>query len=144
MPELIDKNQSAFTRGRCIQDNFVLVQQAAVSLHRRKVPALLLKLDTRGHSSSRCFASEVLSRGGYGGSLCCWRPPRCWSTACSWSPACSPLLFVLVMDTLARMFNEAERRGVLEDLTAVGIKHRVSLYVDDVVVFAKPAEAEGT
>jgi hypothetical protein len=48
------------------------------------------------------------------------------------------------MDTLARMFNEAERRGVLEDLTAVGIKHRVSLYVDDVVVFAKPAEAEGT
>ncbi|KAM0881175.1 hypothetical protein ACQ4PT_033121 [Festuca glaucescens] len=43
MAELVGCNQSAFIRGRCIQDNFFLVQQYAVLLHRWKVPALLLK-----------------------------------------------------------------------------------------------------
>jgi hypothetical protein len=45
MPELVDCTQSAFIRGRCIHDNFVLVRQTAVTMHRRKLPALLLKLD---------------------------------------------------------------------------------------------------
>jgi hypothetical protein len=45
LPELVDDNQSAFVRGRCIHDNFVLVQQSARGLFRSKVPALLLKLD---------------------------------------------------------------------------------------------------
>jgi hypothetical protein len=45
MPKLVHSNQSAFIKGRCIQDNFVLVQQAARVLHQRKVPALLLNLD---------------------------------------------------------------------------------------------------
>jgi hypothetical protein len=45
MPELVGSNQSAFIRGRCIQDNFVLVQQSVATLYRRKILTMLLKLD---------------------------------------------------------------------------------------------------
>jgi hypothetical protein len=50
----------------------------------------------------------------------------------------SPLLFVLVIDALAGMFRLAEQLGVLESLRLAGIKHRISLYADDLVVFARP------
>jgi hypothetical protein len=48
------------------------------------------------------------------------------------------LLFVLVMDIVAAMFRAAEATGVLPQLPT-GIQHRVSLYTDDVVVFARPS-----
>ena len=43
-PDLVDENQSAFVRGHCINDNFVLVQQSARSMFLSKVMSLLLKL----------------------------------------------------------------------------------------------------
>jgi hypothetical protein len=46
------------------------------------------------------------------------------------------------MDVLAAMFRAAERAGVVADLTAFGLKHWVSLYADDIVVFARPDERE--
>ncbi|KAM0850524.1 hypothetical protein ACQ4PT_053027 [Festuca glaucescens] len=49
----------------------------------------------------------------------------------------SPLLFVIAMDVLLAMLRVAERAGVLSDLTPLGLKSRVSLYADDVVIFAK-------
>jgi hypothetical protein len=42
---LVQKNQSAFIKGRSILDNFKYVQSAAKLLKKRKVPKLLLKLD---------------------------------------------------------------------------------------------------
>jgi mannosylglycoprotein endo-beta-mannosidase len=68
MPELVSGNQSAFIRGRCIHDNFVLVRQSAVSMHRLKVPALLLKLDiARAFDSvSWPFLLSVLRQRGFG------------------------------------------------------------------------------
>jgi len=45
LDSLISTNQSAFIRGRCIHDNFILVQQTVKVLHRQKVPSLFLKLD---------------------------------------------------------------------------------------------------
>jgi hypothetical protein len=53
----------------------------------------------------------------------------------------SPLHFVLVMDVLAAMFKAAERAGVLPELPA-GLKHGVSLYADDIIIFARPEAAE--
>ncbi|KAM0899833.1 hypothetical protein ACQ4PT_021032 [Festuca glaucescens] len=46
------------------------------------------------------------------------------------------------MDMLADMFRVAEVAGPLESLSAVGVKHQVSLYADDVVVFARPDARE--
>ena len=54
----------------------------------------------------------------------------------------SPLLFVIAMDVLGAMFSEAERRGALSDLAVHGLRHRVSLYADDVVIFARSEARE--
>jgi hypothetical protein len=54
----------------------------------------------------------------------------------------SPLLFVVAMDVLAAMFHTVESAGVLSRFGLAGIKHRVSLYADDVVVFTKPDMGE--
>ena len=64
-----------------------------------------------------------------------------WQRAAARGSA-SPLLFVIVMDVLGAMFKEAERRMVLSDLTVDGLRHRVSLYADDVIIFARPDERE--
>ncbi|KAM0905816.1 hypothetical protein ACQ4PT_017119 [Festuca glaucescens] len=68
MAELVGCNQSAFIHGRCIQDNFVLVHQSVRLLHRRKVPALLLKLDVARafDSVSWSFLLSVLRQRGFG------------------------------------------------------------------------------
>ncbi|KAM0830460.1 hypothetical protein ACQ4PT_066193 [Festuca glaucescens] len=52
-----------------------------------------------------------------------------------------PMLFVLVMDVVAAMFNAAETSGLLPPMPA-GLRHQVSLYSDDVVVFVAPRESE--
>ncbi|KAM0829110.1 hypothetical protein ACQ4PT_067085 [Festuca glaucescens] len=46
------------------------------------------------------------------------------------------------MDVLAAMFLAAESAGAIRDLSAAGLKHRVSLYADDLVVFARPEVRE--
>ncbi|KAM0876090.1 hypothetical protein ACQ4PT_036415 [Festuca glaucescens] len=68
MDELVDRNQSAFIRGRCIQDNFILVQQSARLLFRKRVPMLMLKLDfARAFDSvSWPFLLSVLRQRGFG------------------------------------------------------------------------------
>ena len=43
--QLVSPNQSAFIKGRFIQDNFMLVQQTARHLHQQKQPRILMKLD---------------------------------------------------------------------------------------------------
>jgi hypothetical protein len=45
LDSLVAANQSAFIRGRCIHDNFILVQQSIKLFHKLKVPSLFLKLD---------------------------------------------------------------------------------------------------
>jgi len=61
-------NQSAFIKGRCIHDNFVLVQQTAKFLHQQKQPRILLKLDISKafDSVSWPFLLEILEKRGFG------------------------------------------------------------------------------
>lgn len=42
---LVAVNQSAFIKGRCIHDKFLLVQQMAKLLHNQKQPRVMFKLD---------------------------------------------------------------------------------------------------
>ncbi|KAM0929262.1 hypothetical protein ACQ4PT_001755 [Festuca glaucescens] len=119
MAELVDSNQSAFIRGRCIEDNFVLAHQSATLLHRKKHgfgPRWL-----RWLVALLCSAStQVLVNGSVG-------PDFFHGRGLRQGDPLAPLLFVLVMDVLATMFRVAERAGVLVDLAADGLKHRVSL-----------------
>lgn len=72
LTSLVATNQSAFVRGRCIHDNYILVQQTIKSLHRHKVPSLFLKLDISKafDSVSWSFLLETLSHLGFGPSWC--------------------------------------------------------------------------
>jgi hypothetical protein len=54
--EFVQINQSAFIKGRSIQDNFLLLQESARLLHAHRRPSLLLKIDI-----ARAFDSVVWS-----------------------------------------------------------------------------------
>jgi hypothetical protein len=54
----------------------------------------------------------------------------------------SPMLFVLIMDVLSSLFLLAEDRGLLQNLQGANVRNRISIYVDDVVLFFKPIEEE--
>lgn len=52
------------------------------------------------------------------------------------------MLFILTMEPLQRMFATASDMGLLSPLPRTGMKHRLSIFADDVVVFLKPDEEE--
>jgi hypothetical protein len=157
MPDLVDSNQTAFIRGRCIQDNFLLVKSSAKLLHSKRIPSFMLKVDVAKafDSISWPFLLDVLRHRGFGPRWLRWIALllRTAST-CVLVNGCggaaflhgrglrqgdpiSPLLFVIAMDVLSTMLRTAEQAGVLSDLASIGLRSRVSLYADDVVIFAK-------
>jgi hypothetical protein len=50
----------------------------------------------------------------------------------------SHMLFILVMDILSRLIEKTSRDGHLQPLSSKQLRHRISLYGDDAVVFLKP------
>jgi hypothetical protein len=73
------------------------------------------------------------------------RPGRriCHSRGLRQGDPLSPLLFVLAMEVLNRCFSWAEDQGLLSPIQALE-GSRVSLYVDDVVIFVLPGGDGGT
>jgi hypothetical protein len=49
----------------------------------------------------------------------------------------SPMMFILVMDALNLMFCKADELGLLQPISSRCIQHRISLYVDDVILFLR-------
>jgi hypothetical protein len=54
----------------------------------------------------------------------------------------SPMLFILVMDVLNSLISKASERELLQPILRRGTGQRVSIYVDDVVVFLQPHRDE--
>lgn len=52
------------------------------------------------------------------------------------------MLFVLVMDTLNRLFIKASTDGVLQPPGLPAIKHHCSLYADDAILLVSPTAGE--
>lgn len=52
------------------------------------------------------------------------------------------MLFILAMDVLDRIFTKAEACNILHPVGHPGVKHRCSMYADDVIVFAMPTTKE--
>ncbi|WVZ78922.1 LOW QUALITY PROTEIN: hypothetical protein U9M48_026563 [Paspalum notatum var. saurae] len=162
LKDLVASNQSAFVRGRCIHDNYMLVQQTIKLLHKRKVPSIFLKLDISKafDSVSWAFLLEILQFLGFGNAWCNLIS-RLLTTASTrilvngepgeeirhkrglrQGDPLSPMLFILVMDTLNSLFIKAEEMGLLQPLTRGFAGQRISLYADDVALFIKPSVDE--
>ncbi|KAM0841276.1 hypothetical protein ACQ4PT_059121 [Festuca glaucescens] len=156
--ELVRPCQSAFIKKRAIHDNFTFVRAQAKMFRQKKTPALLLKLDLQKafDSISWEFLIQVLQAKGYGRK---WRnliscllltaSTRILVNGeltdcilhrrglCQGDPL-SPLLFVIATDVLAALFDLADRLGTLKRNPNLLPSSRISLYADDVVIFAEP------
>jgi len=159
---MVSPNQSAFIKGRFIQDNFMLVQQTARFLHQQKPPRILLKLDiTKAFDFvSWPFLLEVLRKLGFGSIWCDILSGLLASSSTQvllngipgekishlrglrQGDPLSPMLFILVMDVLCYMVKKAADDDMLQPLARRALQHRISLYADDVVIFLHPSASD--
>jgi hypothetical protein len=54
----------------------------------------------------------------------------------------SPMLFIIVMDTLNLLISKAIYIGLFQPLSTRSIQHQLSLYADDVVLFLRPIASD--
>lgn len=162
LPEIVSTNQSAFIKGRCIHDNFILVQQTAKAVQKQRVPRILLKLDIGKafDSVSWPFLLEVLTHLGFGSVWCNIISKMLLSSSTrvlvNGEPGeiihhhrglrqgdpLSPMLFIIVMDVLNSLVLRAQELSLLQPVLRRGNGQRISLYADDVVMFLQPSREE--
>lgn len=158
---MVHPSQSAFIKGRSLQDNFQYVQATAKALHAKKHPSLLLKFDIAKAFDTVAwpFLVEIMTHLGF---------PQLWrdwvasilinsSTRVSMNGApghrifhaqglrqgdpLSPMLFVLVMEVLSAMIRKADEWALFNNLGIRNLPNRASLYADDLVMFLSPNES---
>lgn len=135
--EMVSPNQSAFIKGRFIQDNFMLVQQTSRLLYQQKLSRLLFKIDIPKafDSVSWPFLIEVMQHYGFGQ---IWRDMICGLLASSSTQVLlnglpgkhvqhmrslrqrdplSAMFFILVVDVLGFLFSKAEEADLLQQLS---------------------------
>ncbi|KAM0828432.1 hypothetical protein ACQ4PT_067560 [Festuca glaucescens] len=160
--ELVSENQSAFVKGRCLHDNFLLVRQLARKISTRKVKGVFLKLDkSRAFDSfSWPFLFEVLRKLGFGERCLKWFALLLYTASVKilvngvarksikivrglrQGDPTSPQLFVLAMEALTMCIVKASEEGLLTPLVGCVPKQRVSIYAEDVAIFLKPQVQE--
>jgi hypothetical protein len=52
------------------------------------------------------------------------------------------MLFILVMDTLAMLVQKVSEDGFLQPLSSRQLRHHISLYADNTVLFLRPDAAD--
>jgi hypothetical protein len=162
LPSMVSINQSAFIKGRSIQDNFLPVQQLTRSLHHTKEPHILLKLDISKafDSISWPFLIDMLQHLGFGRIWCnlislllCTSSTRILVNGVPreyilhhrglrQGDLLSPMLFILVMEALNAMVSYAFREHILQPIANQHAKHCISFYADDFVLFMRPSHQD--
>jgi hypothetical protein len=158
LPQMIGPQQSAFVRGRCLHDNFMMVQGTARKLHSSATSAVLLKLDITKAFDTVDWALllEVLRKIGFGERvltvICALLSTATTRVLLNGTPGArianrrglrqgdplSPQLFVLIMEILHLMIQKAADERLLTPLAQIGLRLRTSVYADDVVTFLRP------
>jgi hypothetical protein len=151
-------------KGISIQDNFKYIQGAVNHFHRSKTPMLFLKLDiAKSFGNVRWdYLIELMQRLGFGQR---WRDLICilWANTtlsillngipgrpiqhcCGvrQGDPLSPMLFILAMDPIQRLFDQATQHGLLNPIGADTIRMRTSLYADDAALFIRPTVQDVT
>jgi hypothetical protein len=160
--DIVSNAQNAFIKKRCIHDNFIYAQRVIQLLHKKRKPALFIKLDISKafDSIGWSFLLEVLENLGF--SLK-WRD---WIVAILGSATSkilingqptkairherglrqgdplSPMLFILAIDPLQRIIEVAANKGILNLVLPRAASLRCSLYADDAAIFAAPNSLE--
>lgn len=158
---LVQCNQSAFIKGRRIHDNFRSVKNTCMELHKRKDPAIMLKIDIAKafDTVSWSFLLEILAHMGFGRRWRNWistllstastkillngQPGRriCHARGLRQGDPLSPMLFVITMEVLNRTLLWIDHQHLLTTLH-VNVGSRVSLYADDLVLFILPTPTD--
>jgi hypothetical protein len=148
----------AFIKKRCIHDDFMYVSQVVKDLYKIKIPSLFMKLDISKafDSINWPFLRGIMNHLGFGFRCTNWISSL-WCTASScyslngqlgrrvihcievrqWDPL-SPMLFLLAMEPLHRLFKRAQDIGLLKQLSSGCDASRASLYADDDALFINP------
>jgi hypothetical protein len=157
LPMLVHKSQSAFIR--YIQDNFRFVHSAVKLLHVRQQACLLLKVNVAKAFDLVAWPVllEVLQFMGF---LTTWREwiSTLLSTASTkimlngvlgdiihhgcglrQGDPLSPMMFLLIMEALSALIRRADGWSLPQDLGVSAIPQRVAFYVDDLILFIRPA-----
>eukprot|EP00267_Zea_mays_P032771 XP_008666548.1 uncharacterized protein LOC103645237 [Zea mays] len=162
LDQLVSRSQSAFIRKRSIHDNFLFTQNLIKELNRAKIPTLFLKLDiAKAFDSVRWdYLLEVLHHLGFGNRWKAWVSILLRSASSAvmingvrgnffnhgrglrQGDPLSPLLFILAIDPVQRLFDIASREGLLSPILHRSARLRVSLYADDVAIFINPIREE--
>jgi hypothetical protein len=162
MGPLVHQSQCAFIKGHSIHENFRFVRSSARLFHSRWKATILFKADlTKAFDSvAWLFLLEILQCLGF---LSSWRdwisellqsastkillngaPVQriCHARGLRQGDPPSSLLFVLVMETLNALFQKVDDCFLLQPLATRQIKHRVSLYADDLIMFIVPVASD--
>lgn len=152
---LISPCQSAFIRGRSIHDNFMYVWNLARRLHRNKTPTLVLKLDiSKAFDSVRWdYLLETLKQRGFPTKWCNWLAAMLATSSSKvllngtpidlirhgrglrQGDPLSPLLFILAINPLQRLLEEATDQGLLSKVRGRRTRFRISIHADDAAIF---------
>jgi hypothetical protein len=158
LTEMVSSSQSTIVKKRCIHDNFVLVQSIIKELHRKKVPALFLKLHIAKafDSVSWAYLLEVLEKLGFDTKWRDWiNLPLSFSSSrillngipgrpikhergLKQGDPISPMLFILAMDPLQRILHLVVEKDVLHPILPRSKGIKASLYADDATLFVSP------
>ena len=160
--KLVSTGQSAFIRGRSIQDNFLYVRNVIKDANRKKTPLLFLKLDIAKAFDSLDWgfliramtemgfgqrwrnivslilassSSRILLNGGLG------RPFKHRRGLRQGDPL-SPMLFILALEPLQRLFDQATQQEVISALKIRSARIRASFYADDAALFVNPIKED--
>ncbi|KAK1603871.1 hypothetical protein QYE76_027544 [Lolium multiflorum] len=159
---MVSTNQSAFIKGQCLHDNFVLVREVARRINQKRQIGVLVKLDISHafDSISWAFLLQVLRHLGFGVLFLKWVSLFLFTTSTKVSDngvpgeriqhACglrqvdptSPLLYVIGMEVLTCMIVKAVEQHLFSHLVGIITMHRISVYADDLVLFVKENESE--
>jgi hypothetical protein len=137
-------------------------QNIVRGLHRNKRPGLFIKLDiAKAFDSVRWdYLLEVLHAMGFGPRWCGWVSILLSTTSSAvllngvrgkWykhftglrqGDPLSPMLFILAMEPLHRLFQAAAAEGLLSPVHLRAASLRMSLYADDAAIFFNPVKEE--